>query len=106
MRVTEPVGVAAPLPLLTVTVTMVDCAVVMLEGDGDTVTVGVMADGAVTVKVTGRLTIEPTVAVIWVVPGATAIAMPVLGSMVATEVVCDAHTAPVAFCTLPSLNTL
>ena len=42
---TEPVGVAPPP--LTVIVTMVDCAVVMLVGDGVTVTVGVVVVAAV-----------------------------------------------------------
>ena len=46
VKVTAPVGVGLPVPPLTVTVTIVDCAVVMLEGDGETVTAGV-ASGAV-----------------------------------------------------------
>ena len=40
VSVTEPVGVGLPDPPLTATVTMVDCAVVILAGDGVTVTVG------------------------------------------------------------------
>jgi hypothetical protein len=39
--VTEPVGVANPLALATVIVTVVDCAVEINDGDGDTVTAGV-----------------------------------------------------------------
>ena len=40
LRVTDPVGVGLPLPPLTATVTVNACAVVMLVGEGVTVTVG------------------------------------------------------------------
>jgi hypothetical protein len=39
--VTEPVGVAYPPALATVIVTVVDCAVVIVAGEGETVTAGV-----------------------------------------------------------------
>ena len=42
MSVTEPVGVGLPLPPLTATVTVKACAVVMLDEDGVTDTVGVV----------------------------------------------------------------
>jgi hypothetical protein len=42
VRVAEPVGVGLPLPPLTPTVTVRGCAVVMLDDDGVTVTVGVI----------------------------------------------------------------
>jgi hypothetical protein len=51
LRVSEPVGVGLPLPPLTPIVTVSDCVVVMLLGDGDTVTVGVVFAGVVTVTV-------------------------------------------------------
>jgi hypothetical protein len=41
VSVTEPVAVGAPIPPFTATVTVVPCTVVMLDGDGVTVTVGV-----------------------------------------------------------------
>jgi hypothetical protein len=41
-RTTEPVGVGLPLVALTVTATLSCCAVVMLDGIGTTVTVGVV----------------------------------------------------------------
>src|ERR1039458_6921247 len=41
LRLTDPVGTGLPLPPLSVTVTDMLCVVVMLEGDGVTVTVGV-----------------------------------------------------------------
>ena len=41
LNVTDPVGVGLPLPPFTETVTVSGCAVVMLEADGVTVTVGV-----------------------------------------------------------------
>ena len=50
LRTTEPVGAEPPLPPAKVMVTNNDCVVVMLEGDGDTVTVGVTS-AAATVKV-------------------------------------------------------
>ena len=40
VSVTEPVGLGLPDPPLTVTVTIVDCAEVILAGEGVTVTVG------------------------------------------------------------------
>ena len=40
-----------PVPPLTVTVTMVDCAFVMVDGDGDTVTVGVVGGVEVAVYI-------------------------------------------------------
>jgi hypothetical protein len=40
VNVTEPVGVALPEVPLTATVTESDCAVVMLDAEGVTVTVG------------------------------------------------------------------
>jgi hypothetical protein len=49
--VTEPVGVANPPALATVIVTVVGCAVVMLVGEGDTVTEGVAFAETVTVAV-------------------------------------------------------
>src|ERR1039458_4786480 len=50
-RVTVPVGVGLPLPPLTPMVTDNDCAVVMLDEPGVTVTVGVVFAGAVTTTV-------------------------------------------------------
>jgi hypothetical protein len=47
--VTEPVGVGLPLPPLTATITVKACAVVMLDAEGVTVTVGVVFGGVVTV---------------------------------------------------------
>jgi hypothetical protein len=41
-RITEPVGVGLPVPLLAVTVTESVCTVVILDNDGVTVIVGVM----------------------------------------------------------------
>ena len=41
LRITEPVGVGLPLPPLTTIVTVKDLAVVILNADGVTVTVGV-----------------------------------------------------------------
>jgi hypothetical protein len=49
VSVNDPVGVGLPVPPLTATVTLSACAVVMLEADGVTVTVGVVFAGAVTV---------------------------------------------------------
>ena len=49
--VTEPAGVALPLPPLTATVTVSACAVVMLEAEGVTATVGVVFAGVVTTTV-------------------------------------------------------
>jgi hypothetical protein len=49
LKVTEPVGVGLPLMPLTPMVTVSDCAVVMLDEPGVTVTVGVVFDGVVTV---------------------------------------------------------
>jgi hypothetical protein len=46
---TEPVGVGFPAPLLTATVTVRVWAVVMLDADGVTFTVGVIFAGVVTV---------------------------------------------------------
>jgi hypothetical protein len=46
--VTDPVGVGLPVPPLTATVTVRDCAVVMLDAVGVTVTVGVVLAGVVT----------------------------------------------------------
>ena len=43
VRVTDPVGIVLPVGSLTVMVTVVDCAVVMLAGDGETVTAGVVS---------------------------------------------------------------
>lgn len=54
--VTDPVGVGLPLVGLTLTVTVSDCAVVMLLGEGVAVTVGVVVTGAVTV--TGVLPVD------------------------------------------------
>jgi hypothetical protein len=48
-RTTEPVGVGLPLVALTVTAALSCCAVVMLDGVGTTVTVGVVFAGAVTI---------------------------------------------------------
>jgi hypothetical protein len=48
-RVIEPVGIGLPLPPLTATVADSVCAVVMLDGLGVTVTVGVIFAGAVTI---------------------------------------------------------
>jgi hypothetical protein len=42
VSVTDPVGVGLPLPPLTETVTVKACAVVMLDEDGVTTTVGVV----------------------------------------------------------------
>ena len=42
VNVTEPVGVGLPFPPLTATVTVNGCAVVMLDRDGVTETVGVV----------------------------------------------------------------
>lgn len=41
---TEPIGVGFPLPPLTVTVTVVLSVVLMLDGFGETVTVGVICE--------------------------------------------------------------
>jgi hypothetical protein len=51
VNVTDPVGVGLPLPPFTETVTVRGCAVVMLDVDGVTVTVGVVLAGVVTVTV-------------------------------------------------------
>ena len=48
VSVIDPVGIGLSAPPLTVTVTLSDCAVVMLVGDGVTVTVGVVAGADVT----------------------------------------------------------
>jgi hypothetical protein len=48
---TLPVGVGAPLPPLTVTVTCSDWVVVMLDDDGVTVTVGVWVAGVTVMDV-------------------------------------------------------
>jgi hypothetical protein len=42
LSVTEPVGVGFPGPPTTTAVTVTDCAVVILDEDGVTVTVGVV----------------------------------------------------------------
>ena len=49
LKMTEPVGVGLLLPPLTPTVTVVDCVVEKLAGNGETVTVGVAAVGNVVV---------------------------------------------------------
>jgi hypothetical protein len=49
LSVTVPVGVGLPVPPLTATVTERGCAVVMLEADGVTATVGVVFAATVTV---------------------------------------------------------
>jgi hypothetical protein len=49
--VTVPVGDGLPAPPLTATVTVNACAVVMLDADGVTVTVGVIFAGLVTATV-------------------------------------------------------
>jgi hypothetical protein len=55
--VTDPVAIGGvpPVPTgpITVTVTISDCAVVMLDAPGVTVTVGVLSVAAVTVRLTG-----------------------------------------------------
>jgi hypothetical protein len=51
VRITEPVGVGLPVPPFTETVTVSGCAVVMLDAEGVTVTVGVVLAGVVTVTV-------------------------------------------------------
>jgi hypothetical protein len=51
LSVTVPVGLELPVPPLTATATVRGCAVVMLEEDGVTVTVGVIFAGVVTVTV-------------------------------------------------------
>lgn len=48
VRVTEPVGAGLPVPVMTATVTVRACAVVMLDEPGVTVTVGVIFAGLVT----------------------------------------------------------
>jgi hypothetical protein len=48
LKIAEPVGVGELLPPLTATVTVSGCAVVILDADGVTVTVGVVLAAAVT----------------------------------------------------------
>ena len=93
-----------PLPPLTVTFTDSAWVVVMLVGDGETVTVGVISVGAVTVSVTGGLEIVPTVAVICVEPAATPVATPLPMPTVATEGLEELQvTEVVMFCLLALL---
>jgi hypothetical protein len=49
LTVTDPVGVALPEPPLTATVTESDCAVVILDAEGETVKTGATGPGAVNV---------------------------------------------------------
>jgi len=64
LNVTEPVGVGLPLPPLTATVTASDCATVILDAAGVTVTVGVTTVAtklAVTVILPFNVTLQVTV---------------------------------------------
>jgi hypothetical protein len=76
----------------------------MVDGDGETVTVGVISVGAVTVNVTGGLEIVPMVAVICVEPAARPVATPLPMPIVATEGLEELQvTEVVMFCVLALL---